>query len=69
MYKDGGDGELKPGRFGIEGYERLWGRGVDRTEVGRLSEPEITDHLASILGGVLGRVRTRVTKPTRDVFS
>lgn len=68
MNKDRGDGELKLGRLGVEGYERLGGRRIDRTEIRGLGKPEITDHLASILRSVLRRVRTRVTKPARDVF-
>jgi hypothetical protein len=55
MYKDRGDRKLEPGGFGIEGYERLRGRCVDRTEVGRLREPEIADHFAGVLCGVLRR--------------
>lgn len=34
MYKDGGDGKLELGGFGVEGYVRLGGRSVDRTKVG-----------------------------------
>jgi hypothetical protein len=68
MYKDRGDRKLEPGGFWIEGYKRLWRRSVDRTETGRLGEPKIAYHLASVLCGVLRRAWTGVAKPARDVF-